>query len=408
VDRRSFIPYGRHSVEEQDVAAVDAVLRSAWLTCGPAVEGFEKALASYCGARHAVAVSNGTAALHTAMLAAGVGPGDRVLTSSITFLASANCAEFVGAAADFADIDPVTRCVSVETVKAAWGDDVKALIPVDFAGYPCVTREMADVAHERGALVVEDACHAIGSRRDGHAVGALPWVDMTAFSFHPIKTMTTGEGGAVLTDDEDLAERCRGIRNHGMLREPERWIFNPHELERTAGAGAAVEEAPWYYEMHELGYNYRITDLQCALGMSQLRRVEDFVRRRQDIVDTYRAAFARLPNVKLPPVIGPAAGTRAAWHLFVIEVDFEAGDLTRSEVVARMREQGVGTQIHYVPVHLQPYYRKRRGYVPGKCPFAETYYRRCLSLPLFPRMTAADVRRVTDVVSRFVGSCRGA
>ena len=374
----ALLPYGRQSIGDDDIAAVVDVLRSDWLTCGPAVDRFEEALRARCGARHAVAVSNGTAALHLAMRAAGVGPGDRVLTSSNTFLASANAAEYVGATADFADIDPVTRCLSVETLRAAWKPDVKAVVAVDFAGYPCVTEEMADFIHRRGALVVEDACHSIGGMRDGHRIGGLPWVDMATFSFHPVKTLTTGEGGAILTNQPTWAESCRLNRSHGMVRGP-------------ADAGSAARP----YTMEFPGYNYRITDIQCALGMSQLKKLDSFVARRREIVDRYNCAFGSLSRVSLPPATGSAV---AGWHLYALQIDFEGLGKARTEVADSLRASGIGTQIHYYPVHLQPYYARRYGYAPGKCPVAEKWYEQTISLPLFPAMTDGDVQRVIDAV----------
>ncbi len=377
------LPYGRQSIDESDIAAVVEVLRTDWLTCGPAVDWFEEALAAACGARQAVAVCNGTAALHLAMRAAGVGPGDRVLTSANTFLASANAAEYVGATADFADIDPETRCVSVETLRAAWKPDVKAVVAVDYAGFPCVTEEMADFIHSRGARVVEDACHAIGGQLDGHAVGGLPWVDMTVFSFHPVKTMTTGEGGAILTNEAKWADSCRLNRHHGMARAP---------------AGADPSAPP--YTMELPGYNYRITDFQCALGLSQLSRLEGFVARRGEIVDRYNRAFGGLPHVRIPKA---PAGGRVAWHLYALQIDFQRLGRTRAEMMGELRARGVGTQIHYYPVHLQPYYAKRYGYGTGKCPVAEAWHEQTLSLPLYPGLTEGDVDRVIEAVGQVIG-----
>lgn len=382
--RPRLLPYGRQSIDESDIAAVVEVLRSDWLTCGPAVERFEAALVAACGAREAVAVCNGTAALHLAMRAAGVGPGDRVLTSPNTFLASANAAEYVGATADFADIDPATRCLSVQTLAAAWKSDVKAVVAVDYAGYPCVTEEMADFIHRRGALVVEDACHAIGGMRQGHRVGGLPWVDLSIFSFHPVKTLTTGEGGAILTNRSEWADSCRLNRSHGMVRAP---------------TGSSPASPP--YTMETPGFNYRITDLQCALGLSQLQRLDGFVARRREIVDRYNQAFAAWPHVQIPRMPDAAA---AAWHLYALEIDFAAIGKTRGAVMDALREQGVGTQIHYYPVHLQPYYANRYGYAPGKCPVAESWYEHTLSLPLFPAMADGDVDQVIEAVGQIISA----
>ena len=382
--RSRLLPYGRQSIDEDDIAAVVEVLRSDWLTCGPTVDRFEKALACRCGAAQAVAVSNGTAALHLAMRAIGVGPGDRVLTSANTFLASANATEYVGAAADFADIDPVTRCLSLETLKAAWKPDVKAVVAVDYAGIPCVSKEMADYIHQRGAVVVEDACHAIGSQRDGFPVGGLPWVDLTTFSFHPVKTLTTGEGGAILTNKAKWADSCRLNRSHGMKRLPS-------------------DVRP--YTMETPGYNYRLTDLQCALGIAQLQKLDTFICRRREIVEKYNRAFAALPHVRIPQT---PQGSSVAWHLYAVQVDFSALNTTRAAVMEALKAGGVGTQIHYYPVHLQPYYTHRYGYALGKCPVAETWFEQTLSLPLFPAMTDEDVRHVIQTFSSVVSRTRSA
>ena len=375
------IPYGKQSINDADIRAVVDVLRSDWLTCGPAVERFEAALAEYCGAKHVIAVSNGTAALHIAMLAAGIRAGDRVLTSPNTFLASANCAEYVGASVDFADIEADTRNLDPRKLEAAWTPDTRAVVAVDFAGQPCDLPAIARIARAHGACVVEDAAHSLGSRfthaGTEYCVGSHPWADLTTFSFHPVKTITTGEGGAIATQDDELAARCRRFRSHGMQKN------RPHE--------------PWHYEMPEPGYNYRITDLQCALGAAQLGRIEDFIRRRQEIVDQYNRAFRVLGGVKTPAV--RPGNTRVSWHLYVVEFDFARLGLSRAEVMARLAKKGVGTQVHYIPVHTQPYYARKYGYAEGKCPVAETYYRSCLSLPLYPAMSDSDVQQVISVVA---------
>lgn len=381
-----FLPYGRQTVGEDDMAAVMAVLQSGMLTTGPEVEAFEADLAAYCGARHAVVVSNGTAALHLALCAARIGAGHRVLTSANTFLASANAAEYTGALADFVDIDPDTLCIGIDELAAAWHPDVHAVVAVDFAGFPCVTQEMADFAHARNALVIEDACHAIGADRDGYRVGGLPWVDMTVFSFHPVKTITAGEGGAILTNNDEWAARCRQLRNHGTVSSANR-------------AEQILEPVP--FSMTDLGFNYRMTDLQCALGRSQLKKLNNFVRRRRDIVAAYDRAFTKA-ETEAPyahtPVLPDTSPVHPAWHLFVLQVDFEIMGMTRGEAVSALRARGIGTQLHYYPVHLQPYYRERHGYGAGKCPVAEAYDRRALSIPLYPGMTDAEVQRVISAV----------
>ena len=395
------IPYGRQSIDDEDIRAVVDVLSSDWLTCGSKVTDFERGLAHYCGATHAVAVSSGTAALHVAMLAAGVGPGGRALTSANTFLASANCAEFVGATADFSDIDSQTYNVTAETLRASWKDDVRAVIPVDFAGQPCDTPPIAALARERGAIVVEDASHAIGSRfqHEGkwYKVGGHPWADMTTFSFHPVKTITTGEGGAIVTNSDEFAERCRLFRNHGMMK--------PQTTDNGARTNTCEswlsELGPWWCEMHEVGFNYRITDIQCALGLSQLKKLDRFIARRQEIVDRYNAAFADVSSVLCPP---SSDSVRPAWHLYVLKINFKDVGKTRAQVMHALEDHGVGTQVHYIPVHLQPYYRNKYGYGTGKCPVAETYYESCLSLPLYPAMTDGDIDRVVAGVCDVVCS----
>lgn len=393
------IPYGRQWVDDEDVDAVVKTLRSDGLTCGPKIESFEAALASVCGAKHAIAVSNGTAALHVAMLAAGIGPGNRVLTSPNTFAASANCAAYVGATPDFADIDPLTLNLDPASLLAAWREDVRAVVAVDFAGYPCDMPRIAELARAKGAVVIEDAAHALGTqfqaRGQWHKTGGHPWADLTTLSFHPVKTITTGEGGAILTHDDRLAARCRLLRSHGISKEPSQFLTS--DL-----CPLSSEKGPWYYEMQMLGFNYRITDIQCALGSSQLRKLQRFMDRRQEIVNQYNAAFADLPHLRLPPqagqIMGDVGPTRPSWHLYVLQIDFPAIGMSRTQCMYALREKGVGTQVHYIPIHLQPFYRQQYGYGPGKCPIAEAFYAQCLSLPLFPSMTDANVQCVIEAV----------
>ncbi len=391
----TLLPYGRQWIDEADIAEVVRVLRGDFVTCGPDVEAFEKELAGTCGAKHAVAVTNGTAALHGALFAAGVGTGDRVVTSPNTFLASANAAAYLGATPDFSDICPRTYNLCPDALRDTWRGDTKAVVAVDFAGQPCDLPAVAAVARERGALVIEDAAHAIGSRftHEGRSwrVGGHPWADLTTLSFHPVKHITTGEGGAVLTDDDELAARCRLFRNHGMVRDEAAF--------EGLGDASHDERGPWYYEMQALGHNHRITDIQCALGRSQLQKLDGFIARRAEIVAQYNEAFDGMPHVVTPHCRAEAS---PAWHLYVLQLDFEALGCSRTAVQARLRDAGIGTQVHYIPVHLQPYYRRAYGYASGKCPVAEAYYRRCLSLPLFPSMTDADVASVIEGVFRVV------
>jgi perosamine synthetase len=392
-----FLPYGHQSIADDDIAAVTDVLRSDFLTTGPPVERFEDALKEYCGAKHAIAVVNGTTALHVATLAAGLTTGDRVLTSANTFLASGNCAEFVGASADFADIDPRTYCVTAETLERAWKDDVRAVVTVDFAGQPCDMPAIAALARGKHAIIISDSCHSLGAELEfsgqSYKVGSHPWADLTCLSFHPVKMITTAEGGAILTDNAELAKRCRRFRNHGMTKEPQEF--------QSLGTDILKETGPWYYEMPVVGYNYRLTDLQCALGTNQVRKVKQFLQRRAEIVALYNKGFAGLDHLTLP---FKRPGTTPAWHLYVVQIDFEHLRKSRTEVMEELRGRGVGTQVHYIPVHLQPYYRRKYGYGAGKCPLAESYYQRCLSLPLFPAMTDDDVNRVIARVSEVVTS----
>lgn len=370
------IPYGRQTIEDDDVAAVLEALRSDFLTQGPRVAAFEAQLAELCGAPYAVAFSSGTAALHAAAFAAGLGPGDEVVTSALTFAASANCAAYVGATPVFADIDPATWNVSAETVAAVVTERTRAIIPVSFAGLPVPVDEIRAVVGE-DVLIIEDAAHAIGGRRSGKPIGTD--ADMTEFSFHPVKTVTTGEGGAITLSDPALYQRLLDFRSHGMTKDPER-------LERP-------DEGGWYMEQQSLGFNYRITDLQCALGSSQLAKAERFVAARNAIADRYRAELGDV--VGMPPAAPD--GSLHAHHLFVITVDDRRG------VYDALRERGVLAQIHYLPVYLHPWYRETYGYGPGLCPEAESYYARCLSLPCFPGLTDDEQTTVITAVREVVG-----
>lgn len=380
------LPYGRQTISEDDIAAVVAALRSDFLTQGPLIEKFEQRFAELVGARHAVAVNSATAALHLAMRVAKVGPGDRVVTSPITFLASANAAAYVGATPDFADIDPVSYTLDPVALEKNWRNDTRAVVAVDYAGQICDLPAIARVARERGAIVIEDACHAVGgvfhTPSEPHRtwkIGSHPWADMTVFSFHPVKTMTTGEGGMLVTDRDDWAEQARRLRSHGIVRDS------------TKFTEFVEESGSWLYEMQDLGYNYRLTDLQCALGLSQLDRLEGFLSRRREIVAAYNAAFYGLDWLVTPGLRCAADAATTSWHLYTVQIDFAALGRSRAEAMRELREAGVGSQVLYIPVHLQPWYRKTFGYGPGKCPNAERFYDRALSLPLYPGMTDADV-----------------
>lgn len=382
------LPYGHQTITDEDIAAVTAALRSDFLTQGPLVAEFERRFAARVGARHAVAVTNATAALHLALKVAGIGPGDRVVTTPNTFLASANCAAYVGATPDFADIDPVSSTIDPISLEKNWREDTRAVVAVDFAGQAANLPEIARIARGRGAVVIEDACHAVGGRfhADGRTwnIGGNPWADIAVFSFHPVKTLTTGEGGMLVTDRADWAGQARRLRSHG--------------IERDSAKFECFEPGPWVYEMQELGFNYRLTDLQCALGLSQLDRLDAALVRRREIVAAYNAAFAGLDWFLTPALRNPADAATASWHLYVAQIDFKALGRRRAQVMTALHETGVGTQVHYIPVHLQPWYRRTYGYGPGKCPVAEAAYERTLSLPLYPAMTDADVARVIQAV----------
>lgn len=390
----ALLPYGRQTISEDDIAAVVAVLRSDFLTQGPVIEAFEQRFAKRVGARYAVAVNSATAALHLALRVAGVGPGHRVVTSPITFLASANAAAYVGATPDFCDIDPVTYTLDPRALEKTWKSDTRAVVAVDYAGQACDMPEIARIARARNAIVVEDACHGVGGAFHSKAtpgrawkLGGHAWADLTVFSFHPVKTMTTGEGGMLVTGRKDLADLARTLRSHGIVREPKRFVT-------PADDALLGEKGPWFYEMQELGFNYRLTDLQCALGLSQLSRLESFLARRREIVAAYNTAFADLEWLRTPGLRNPDDAATTSWHLYTAQIDFTALGRTRTQTMAELRAAGIGSQVLYVPVYLQPWYRKTFGYGPGKCPVAEAFYTRALSLPLFPAMSDADVGHV--------------
>ncbi|MDA8875938.1 UDP-4-amino-4,6-dideoxy-N-acetyl-beta-L-altrosamine transaminase [bacterium] len=396
-----FTPYGRQAIDEDDISSVVAALRSDYLTCGPEVEAFENEFAQFVGAKYAVAVSNATDALHLAMRVAKISEGDRVVTSPNTFLSSANCAAFVGATPDFCDINPDTLNLDAKALAENWKDDTKAVIAVAYAGQAAEMPAIAGVARSHGAIVIEDACHGTGGgfsyEGKDWKLGGHPWADMTTFSFHPVKTMTTGEGGILVTDHLEYAQQARLLRSHGMVRTSEDFIGFGTDRE------AYVEQGPWIYEMQELGYNFRITDLQCALGRSQLKKLPKFIERRLQIVARYNEAFADLAWLQVPKLGSwlldqNESGKSLSWHLYTVQIEFSKLQKTRTEVMTELREKGVGSQVLYIPVHLQPYYRKTYGYEYGKCPIAEDCYERVLSLPLFPSMTEEEISKVIEAV----------
>ncbi len=376
------IPYARQSIDEADIAAVLAVLQSDWLTQGPAVPRFEQSVADYCGAPFATAVGNGTMALHLACLALGVGPGDRVWTSPNTFVASANCARYCGADVDFVDIDADTLNLSpaklADNLHAARreGRLPKVVIPVHFAGRSCDMTTIHGLSHEFGFRIIEDAAHALGATHAGERVGGCRFCDVTTMSFHPVKHVTSGEGGMLLTRDPAIHAQLVRLRTHGITRGP---AFMHGE-----------SEGPWYYEQVELGFNYRMTDLQAALGESQMLRLPEFLRRRKQLVRRYRERLAALP-VGLPAA---DADADSAWHLFVIRVPATL----RAAIFAAMRAAGIGVNVHYIPVHFQPDYQ-RLGFRRGQFPEAERYYYEAITLPLYPTLSDAEQDRVVDTLA---------
>lgn len=398
---RPFLPYGRHQIDEDDIAAVADALRSGWLTTGPAVTAFEQAFAEKVGARFAVACSSGTAGLHLAALALGLDETSTVVVPTLTFLATANAARYVGAEVAFADVDPETGLLTEAALEAALdavsGRSAKAVFPVHLNGQCVDMGSIARVAKERGLAVVEDACHAVGAHdtADGAVVpvGACRHSDMAVFSLHPVKTIAMGEGGVVTTNDEALCERLQRLRNHGMT-----WDFDRFENSDLA-YDARGNPNPWYYEMASPGLNYRASDIHCALGSNQLGRLDRFVSKRAELVALYDRRIAALAPVVQP--IGRTADCAPAWHLYVVLIDFDQAGVDRAAVMNRLRDQGIGTQVHYLPVHHQPYYRRRYGVL--NLPGADSYYARCLSLPLFPAMSNADVERVTGTLTRELG-----
>lgn len=387
----SVIPYGRQDISEADIQAVVDVLRSDFLTQGPAVPAFEKAVADYCGAQHAVAVNSATSALHLACLALGVGPGDRVWTSPITFVASANCALYCGADVDFVDIDPRTynldaRLLASKLAQAEQEDKLpKVVIPVHLCGQPCDMQAIDALARRYGFKIIEDASHAIGGSYQGEQIGSCRYSGITVFSFHPVKIITTAEGGMALTNDAVLAERMALLRSHGITRDPARMTRE--------------SEGPWYYQQLELGFNYRMTELQAALGLSQMQRLDAYVARRHELARRYDQLLVSLPVAT--PWQHP--DSYSGLHLYVIRLRSGSTGKSQREVFEALRAAGIGVNLHYIPVHRQPYY-ERLGFKLGHCPEAEKYYAEAISLPLYPTLTEEQQDRVIAALQTALAS----
>lgn len=380
------IPYGRQCIDQTDIDAVVAVLRSDWLTTGPALRQFESDLASRCSASHAVACNSGTAALHLAYSAAGIGPGATVVVPANTFLATANAAIYLGADVRFCDVDPRTGLMTPETLAAVLDPSVSAVVPVHFAGQSCEMAAIVDLLRMRcpDACLIEDASHAIGgSYADGSPVGAPQFGSMVTFSFHPVKHVAAGEGGAVTTNCQHLREALERFRCHGMIKEP--------------SALQNAEEGPWYYEMHNPGFNYRIPEASCALAASQLQRLNQFILQRQQVAERYLEELSGVEHLTLPPSEHLAT---SAWHLFCLHINFEAAAISRTDLVNQLRRDGVGTQVHYFPVALQPYYRERYQLDESQFPGAVRHYEQALSIPMFSSISDEEVGHVIQSVRR--------
>ncbi len=379
--RESLLPYGRQSLDEADIAAVVEVLRSEWLTTGPKVAAFEERFAVAVGATHAVSFSSGTAALHGAAFAADLGAGDEAVTSPMTFCATANCVLYQGATPAFADVSRDTLNLDPTAAAKKLSSKTKAILAVDYAGHPADLEALRSLADQHGLLLIEDACHALGATYHGQRVGSI--ADMTVFSFHPVKHIPTGEGGMVTTNNPKLAETLRRFRNHGISSE----------------ARQRQASGEWFYELVLLGHNYRLSDIACALGLSQLGRLEENLARRRGIAAQYLQAFRDLAALEAPavrPEVDPA------WHLFPIRIKPERLSVGRNDIFRALRAENLGVNVHYIPVHLHPYYRERLGYRRGMYPIAEDAYERLISLPMFHSMTAQDVEDVVQAVRKVV------
>lgn len=369
-----FIPYGRHTIEQDDIDAVTKALKEDYIATGPGIGQFEEAFAEYVGTKYAVAVSSGTAALHTCCAAIGIGQGDEVITTPITFAASANCVLYCGGTPVFADIDPDTYNINPEEIKKKITSRTKAIIPVHFTGQPCYMNEIHKIAQEYGLYVIEDAAHATGAEYKGKKIGSLS--DMTIFSFHPVKHMTTCEGGMITTDNEELYKKMKGFRTYFMTKDPELLIDR--------------EDGPWHYEIQGLGYNYRISDVMCALGRSQLKKIDKFVQKRQEIAQGYNKELSDLRGVKLP---FQAEGCKSSWHLYVIQIM----NGRRYEIYTKMKKAGIGVDVHYLPVYKHPYYQQI-GYKNVCCKNAERLYENILSIPIYYTLSQTQQQYVIDTL----------
>ncbi len=378
--RDTYLPYAQQWVDEEDVGEVVKVLKSDFLTTGPKIEEFEKRFADYVGAKYAVSISNGTAALHAACFAAGINEGDEVITSPITFAASANCVLYQGGKPVFADINPKSYNIDIEAIERKITKKTKAIIPVDFTGQAVDIDGINEIAKKYGLVVIEDAAHSLGAEYKSKKIGSL--VDITTFSFHPVKHITTGEGGMITTNDDKLYNKLKLFRTHGITRDKE-MLHNK-------------EEGPWFYEQLELGYNYRMTDIQAALGISQLNKINGFLKRRREIAKKYDEYLKNIDGIILPY---QESFSKSAWHLYVIQLELEKFKVGRKEIFEALQAENIGVNVHYIPVYYHPYY-KRLGYEKGLCPNAEKLYERIITLPLYPKMKDKDIEDVVNALDK--------
>ena len=384
--RKDFLPYAHHWIDEKDIKEVVKTLKSDWITQGPKIEEFEKLVSNYCDAKYAVALSSGTAALHAAAYASGIGRNDELITTPITFAASGNCAVYLGGNVKFADIKKDTYNINQKEIKKAITKKTKAIVPVDYTGQPCDIDEINEIASEKDIVVIEDGSHGIGSIYKNKKIGGL--TDMTVLSFHPAKHITTGEGGMVLTNNEEFYDKLNMFRTHGITKDRKKLLKN---------------EGNWYYEMQLLGYNYRITDFQCALGISQMKKIDKFIKRRREIVKEYNKEFSKIDEIITP---FEKKDVKTAYHLYMIQLNLDKLKTGRKEIFDALRAENIGVHVHYIPLHLQPYYQEVFGYKKGDFPIAEKYYNQALTLPLFPKMSEKEVNDVINAVKKVINYFR--
>ena len=380
--RSKLLPYGHQCFDDADIRAVAEVLKTDWITQGPKIAEFEKRVADYCGAKYAVALSSGTAALQAACAVAGVSRGDEVITTPITFAATANVVVHLGGKPVFADIKEDNMNIDPREILKKLSSRTRVILPVDFAGYPVELEEIKSIAREKNLIVIEDACHALGAEYKDKRIGSLS--DMTVFSFHPVKHITTGEGGMVLTDNEDFYENLKTLRHHGITKN-------------------RSDQGQWYYEIVQPGYNYRLTDFQCALGLSQMNKLDYFIQRRREIAARYNEVFSKMEEIIIPPRGNDA---KPVYHIYVIQLRTETLSVSRKEIFEALRFENIGVNVHYVPVHLHPFYQRQFGCRKGDYPVSERYYERAITLPIFPGMTDEDTDDVIKAVKKVVGRYR--